>query len=91
MVRFDNVSLCLTESHRKALAHRAISPTTHPPTRQTLKMAQEAQPGPRAWPSFLSSLPELPPPIEHGSPSKKCEGNYDAHCTVGVVISLRIF
>ena len=24
-------------------------------------------------------------------PFQKCEGNYDAHCTVGVVIGLRIF
>ena len=24
-------------------------------------------------------------------PFQKCEGNYDAHCSVGVVISLRAF
>ena len=87
MVRVDNFSLCLTESHRKGFVHRAASP----PRSET--DASEG-PGSPAWPpgaAVVVVFAKWSTPAEHESPPNKSEGNYDAHCTVGVVMSLRIF
>ena len=43
-----------------------------------------------SWLCVVAVCANWSPPTEHESPSNKCEGNYDAHCTVGVVIGLRI-